>query len=186
MRDLIMQTACSRPAEPDNAIAVGVLLYDGTTEPHSILMETVERLRERGVTVGGLLQRRGERLADGKRGMWLDDIATGDAIRLDEPRGAGAGACRLDVDGLARGAWLLRRDIDAGQSVIVVNRFGSQEAEGLGLRAEIAEAICSGAVVLIPVRESRLPELRTFLGCDPTVLPNCANDIANWAERAAH
>jgi len=186
VRDLCMQTICSRSADPEIAATVGVLLYDATTEPHAVLMAAVDQLRARGLTVGGLLQRRGQRLPSGKRGMWLDDIATGTTIRLDEPRGAGASSCMLDTDALARGASLLRQHIDAGLSVMIVNRFGALEAEGTGLRAEIAEAICAGAVVLIPVRADRLPAMEAFLGCEATVLPASPIEIAEWAQRAAN
>lgn len=180
-----MYTLCSRAPDPDIATSVGVLLYDAATESYAMLTAAADLLRARGVTVGGLLQRRGEQLASGKCGMWLDDIATGAAIRLDEPRGAGAGACMLDTDALAQAACLLRRHIDAGISVIIVNRFGGMEADGSGLRDEIAEAICAGAVVLIPVRADRLPALRAFLGCDATELPDTAIGIADWAQKAA-
>ena len=180
-----MDTLCSSPPDPDVAASVGVLVYDAGMEPHAVLTDAANLLRARGISVGGLLQRRGDRMASGKCGMWLDDIATGATIRLDEPRGAGAGACMLDTDALARAAWLLRHHIDAGISVIIVNRFGGMEADGAGLRAEIAEAICAGAVVLIPVRADRLAALEAFLGCAATLLPQTASGIAGWAERAA-
>lgn len=179
-----MHTLCSRPRDPDVAASVGVLVYDARMEPLAVLTDAADLLRARGVSVGGLLQRRGHRLASGKCGMWLDDIATGATIRLDEPRGAGAGACMLDTDALARAACLLRVHIESGISVIIVNRFGGMEADGAGLRAEIAEAICAGSVVLIPVRADRLPALETFLGCAGTLLPKTASGIAGWAERA--
>ena len=180
-----MHTLCSSPKDPDVSASVGILVYDAGMEPHAVLTDAAGLLRARGVSVGGLLQRRGDRLPSGKCGMWLDDIPTGATIRLDEPRGAGAGACMLDTDALARAAWLLRGHIAAGISVIIVNRFGGMEAGGAGLRAEIAEAICSGAIVLIPVRADRLAALETFLGCAATLLPKTASGIAGWAERAA-
>ena len=179
-----MHTYCSSPPDHDVTASVGVLVYDARMEPHAVLTDAAGLLRARGISVGGLLQRQGDRLASGKCGMWLDDIATGATIRLDEPRGAGAGACMLDTDALARAAWLLRGHIDAGISVIIVNRFGGMEADGAGLRAEIAEAVCAGAVVLIPVRADRLPALETFLGGAATLLPKTASDIAGWAVRA--
>ena len=139
-----MQTSRPLPAELDIAAKVGALLYETTAGPHAVLTAVVARLRAQGVTVGGLLQRMGERLPGGKHSFWLDDIATGQAIRLDEPRGPSARSCTLDTDALAQGAYLLRRATEAGLDVIIVSRFGSLEAEGNGLRSEIADAICSG------------------------------------------
>jgi len=169
--------------QPDAAVKVAALLYDDTEAVYRLVSNAVAQLRGRGLRVAGLLQRLGERLANGKRSFWLDDIETGRAVRLDEARGRGAQACTLDTDALAQGAWLLRRATEAKPDLIVVSRFGSVEAEGGGLRAEIAEAICFGAAVLIPVREAVLPDLERFLGGRARLLPASATAIADWAEQ---
>jgi hypothetical protein len=51
-------------------------------------------------------------------------------------------------------------------------------------RAEIADAICSGAVVLIAVRFSLLSDLEGFLGGSEKVLLPSAAAIADWVEHA--
>lgn len=66
--------------------------------------------------------------------------------------------------------------------MILVSRFGSAEAEGRGLRQEIADAVCSGAAVLIPVRVSLLPALEVFLGGPARLLSASASAIADWSE----
>jgi hypothetical protein len=152
MRGLNMTMNPRMPPQSDLAAKVGVLLYDTTVEVDAILTDTVQRVRARGIAVGGLLQRLGERLSNGKQSMWLDDIATGRTIRIDQPRGPGARACILDTDALAQAALLLRRATEAENALIVVNRFGHAEANGGGMRTEIADALCSGAAVLIAVR----------------------------------
>jgi molybdate transport system ATP-binding protein len=173
----------TQPA-PDLVAKVGVLLYDSTLEVDDLLAAAIALIRAKGMTVAGLLQRLGGRLPNGKRSMWLEDIATGRLIRLDEPRGSGATACILDPDALAQGACLLQQAVMSGADLIVVSRFGSAEAEGSGLRAEIAEAICSGAAVVIPVRLSTLPDLEGFLGGPGRMLLPSPAAIAAWAEDA--
>ncbi len=163
---------------------VGVLLYDTTVEVDAILSASVATLRARGIDVGGLLQRFGERMSNGKRSMWLDDVGTGRTIRLDRPRGPGATACILDPDALAEAACLLRRAAEARHAVIIVSRFGNAEADGGGMRAEIADAIFSGAVVLIAVRFSLLGDLEGFLGDPATVLLPTPLAIADWVDHA--
>jgi len=172
---------------PDPAIAarVGVLLIDASEEVNIVMAEAVALLRARGVAVGGLLQRFGERLASGKYSVWLDDVMSGRVIRLDLPRGPGARACTLDPSALADAAWLLRRAATVGCNVVFVPRFGSVEAEGGGMRMEIAEAVLSGAVVIIGVRPALLPDLELFLGGPETVLRPSAASVAGWAMRAA-
>lgn len=169
-------------ALPDPAAQVGVLLYDTTTEVDAVLVAAVARIRARGIAVGGLLQRFGERLSNGKRSMWIDDIASGRSIRLDRPRGPGAIACMLDPDALAQAACMLQRAIARGPELVVVNRFGNAEADGRGMRAEFADAICSGAAVLVAVRFSLLNDFEGFLGGPAHLLLPSAETISAWAE----
>jgi hypothetical protein len=171
----------SHPA-PDPAAKVGVLLYNNTLEVDDLLAASVDLIKAHGITVAGLLQRFGERLPNGKRSMWVEDIATNRTIRLDRPRGPGAVACILDPDALTQCACLLQEAVSSGADLIVVSRFGNAEADGSGMRAEIAEAICSGAAVLIPVRYSMLPDLEGFLGGPASLLLPSPVAIADWAE----
>jgi Protein of unknown function (DUF2478) len=179
-----MTTRLRMTPEPNAAPKVGVLLYDTSAEVDAILTTAVERLRARGVTVGGLLQRFGEQLPNGKYRMWVDDITTGQSIRLDKPRGSGASACILDPDALAQAACMLQRITETPPDLIIVNRFGHAEADGGGLRPEIADAICSGAAVLVSARFTYLGALEGFLGGPPTVLQPSAAAIADWVEHA--
>jgi hypothetical protein len=176
------------PARPtldsDVSSRVGVLFYDTSLELEAILIAAVERLRARGVTVGGLLQRFGEQLPSGKYRMWVDDITTGESVRLDKPRGGGASACIVDPDALAQAACMLRRTTEARPHLIIVNRFGHAEADGGGMRPEIADAVCSGAAVLLAARFTYLDALEEFLGGSPTVLSPSASAVADWAEHA--
>lgn len=163
---------------------VAVLPYQRSAGLHAILRDAVNRLTTRGVQVAGLLQRTGGKLPSGKFSMWVDDISSGQAVRLDQPRGSGATACTFDTDALAQATYLLRLAIDSGADVIFVNRFGNAEAEGGGLRADIAEAICRGILVLIPVQTSRLDDLEAFLGGSATPLEPSAAAITDCAEQA--
>src|ERR1700742_644205 len=112
-------------AQQQRVAAVG---YDDTDSVERTLTRAVDSLRGSRVIVGGLLQRAGERQANGKRRLWLEDIATGLSIRLDEYRGAGSVACVLDSNALAEGAVQLRSAIEARPDLIMVSRFGAVEA----------------------------------------------------------
>ncbi|MFL5286300.1 MAG: DUF2478 domain-containing protein [Rhodopila sp.] len=171
--------------DPDIAGRVGILLFDTSPEANTIMADAVALLRARGIAVGGLLQRFGERLPSGKHSVWLDDLANGEVIRLDQPRGAGASSCTLDSSALAEAACRLRRAAISGSRVIFVPRFGSVEAEGGGLRLEIAEAVLSGAAVIIGARPSLLPALEQFLGRPGTMLLPSAAAVAGWAAPAS-
>lgn len=161
---------------------VGVLLYDSSVEVDRIFAEAVGLLQALDVQVGGVLQFFGERLANGKRSMWVEDIGSGTLIRLDHPRGPGAVACMLDPDALARTACMLQAALERKPQLVVVSRFGNAEADGRGLRTELAEAICSGAPVLVAVKFSLLNDLEGFLGCAAHLLLPSVPAIVGWAE----
>jgi hypothetical protein len=172
-----------RPASvPDLTARLGVLLYDTSIEVDAIFAAAVSRIRQRGITVGGILQYFGERLPNGKRSMWVQDIVTGRLIRLDQPRGPGAIACMLDPYALAQAACMLRQATATGPDLVVASRFGNAEADGRGMRAEIADAICSGAAVLVAARFSLLNDLEGFLGGPAHLLLPSSIAIATWAE----
>ena len=169
----------------DLTVRVGVVLYDSLIEVDPIFTAAVAEIQQRGIMIGGLLQYFGARMSNGKRSMWVEDIATRETIRLDQPRGPGATACILDPDALARAACMLRRSVSAGAEVLVVNRFGNAEADGRGMRAEFAEAICSGATVLVAAKFSLLNDLEGFLGGPAHVLLPSPTAIADWVEELA-
>jgi hypothetical protein len=52
------------------------------------------------------------------------------------------------------------------------------------MRREIADAVCSGAVVLVAARFTYLDALAEFLGGPPTVLASSAAAIADWVHHA--
>jgi hypothetical protein len=162
------------------APAAGTLLYDTAGEVDQLMAAAVQRLKDDGVCVGGVMQHFGDRLASGKRSMWIDNVSSGATFRLDRPRGPGATACVLDPDALTRAACIVRRAIEADSDLIVVNRFGNAEAEGRGLRAEIADAMCAGIPVLIAVRYSFLADWEGFLGSPPDIILPRLDAILYW------
>jgi molybdate transport system ATP-binding protein len=167
------------------ASRVGALVYEPPLDAGLILNPAIALLRDRGIPIGGVAQRIGAREPGRRASIWIDHIETGRTRRLDRPRGPSARSCVLDPDALAEAAMWLRQTTEQRPAVIAVNRFGHTEAEGDGMRAEIAEAVVSGAAVLIAVRRSLLADLAGFLGEAPTLLPADADAIAAWAEQAA-
>jgi hypothetical protein len=116
--------------------------------------------------------------------MHLVVLATGARLRLDDPRGAAVQGCTLDADALTRAAMELRAAVRAAPNLLVVSRFGQQEAQGGGMRAEIAEALLSGIPVLVAVRASLLEKWEAFLGAPAAVVPPTEPAMAAWARSA--
>ncbi len=69
--------------------------------------------------------------------------------------------------------------------ILVINRFGRQEAEGRGLLDEIARAAAAGIPVIIAIEEALLPAWEAFVGEETLRLEADAGCIAAWAEEQA-
>lgn len=143
----------------------------------------VATLEAEGMRVGGLLQRRGAAIAPGRLEMLLTFLPGWGTISLEDRQGAGASGCRLDVHALARAAMALREAVASHPDLIVVNRFGKEEAAGGGLRAEIATAILDDLPVLIGVRRPQFEAWQTFLGAEIVVLPPLPGMLLAWARK---
>ena len=168
--------------QQDDIAVVGVV-YDGILDIDAVLSASVNLLRSKGVRVAGLLQRLGERLPGGKRTMYVEDLSSGERIRLDIPRGPEASGCSLDSDSLNRAACALRNAITQRPDVLMVNRFGKQEAEGHGMRAELAEAVSSGLPTIVAVSQSLVGEWEKFLGEPGHLLKPEPTEIVNWTRQ---
>ena len=159
------------------------VVYDGRLDIDAVLSASVELLRSNGVRVAGLFQRFAEPLPGGKRSMYVEDLSSGERIRLDLPRGPEASGCNLDPDGLNRAACAPRSAISQRPDVLMVNRFGKQEAEGHGMRAELAEAVSSGLPTVIAIHQSLVGEWGKFLGKPGHLLQPEPTDIVNWSRQ---
>jgi hypothetical protein len=182
---VFMECRALQLAHAYKAPAAGTLVYDGDGEVDRLMEDAVALLKAQGVRVGGVLQHFGDRLPSGKRSMWIDNASTGSSFRLDRPRGPGATACVLDPDALTRAACVVQRAIEGDNDLIVVNRFGNAEAEGRGLRAELADALCAGIPVLAAVRYSLLPDWEGFLGIPPDIILPRLDAIMDWFHATA-
>lgn len=135
---------------------IGIMCHEKGDGAERVLATFALGLRAAGRDAGGLVQR-SLRDAEGRRaGVELIDIRTGDAFRISQELGAGSTACSLDTQGLAEASMVLRREIEAGVALLVVNQFGETESAGGGLVAETFEAISRGIPLLTSVATCHL------------------------------
>lgn len=68
--------------------------------------------------------------------------------------------------------------------VLVINRFGEQEANGRGLRAEFADAAIAGFVVVTVMKPDFLDAWMDFAGEFGTVLRPDPAAVSDWIIKA--
>lgn len=167
--------AAMPPAQP-----IAAILYTPTDNIEALLMEVARALAAQGVRLGGVIQHDIPTVIDDPCAMELEDLETGECFALSQDLGSGSVACRLDTDALAHGAVAIRGAIDRGAELIVINKFGAQEASGGGLRDEMGIAAASAVPLLTAVGERFLPEWDSFTGGDSTLLPPRLDSVLQW------
>jgi nucleoside-triphosphatase THEP1 len=175
------------PAEHVNAglSQIGAVVYDDGLFRDALLARCAAGLVAAGYRLGGLVQsnahRRGRRRCD----MYVKDLLGGDEIKISLDRGNDARGCRLDPDAFARiDAWVERAVLER-VDLLIINKFGREEARGRGLRPVIAEALLAEIPLVIGVSTRNFCEFLTFVGDSVTPLRPEIEAITAWCRNAA-
>jgi nucleoside-triphosphatase THEP1 len=176
-------------AHPDLS-QIGVVVYGDGRFGDALIAQCAADLVASGYRLGGVVQsnahRRGRRRCD----MYVKDLLGGDEIKLSLDRGNEARGCHLDPDAFARiDAWVERAVLER-VDLLIINKFGREEARGRGLRPVIAEALIAEIPLLIRVSTRNLCDFLTFVGDSATRLRPDVEEITAWCrnaiERGAH
>ncbi|HMO08881.1 MAG TPA: DUF2478 domain-containing protein [Paracoccaceae bacterium] len=135
---------------------LGVIEMAGSQGAGDRLMAAVARaLRSEGVSLAGVVQENTEYDPSRPCHMDLLVLRCDDRVRISEDRGPGARGCRLYAAGLAAAAGLveavLATEGESAPRLLIVNKFGKEEAEGRGFRPAIGRALAMGLPVLTSV-----------------------------------
>jgi nucleoside-triphosphatase THEP1 len=141
------------------------LVYEESFDIGKIFAAIAERARDAGIRLGGVMEKPSpEPAPPGRRcDMYLQDLTTGQTIKISEERGALARGCRLDHDGLARTCAQVLSSVP-NCDVILLNKFGKTEAEGGGFRCIISDALALEVPVVIGVPRRNLAAWRDYAG----------------------
>ncbi len=144
-----------------------------------LLADVVARLEADGVALAGTVQTNIHRDDRPLCDMDLRLLPDGPVVRISVDRGALARGCRLDSHVLEQAVVWVADTLDKAE-LLVVNKFGKQEAEGKGLTGAIADALERGLPVLVGVNGLNLPAFLEFTGGLATELTADAESIADW------
>ncbi|MCC5992483.1 MAG: DUF2478 domain-containing protein [Rhodobacteraceae bacterium] len=144
------------------------------------LAQAVALIQARGVRLAGTVQSNPQRADRPKCDMDVHILPDGPVLRISEDRGPHARGCRLDAGVLeaAVAATLERLD---GAEMLVINKFGKQEAEGRGFVPVIAEAVARGLPVLVGVNPLNHAAFHAFAEGMVQDLTADPDTIVNWA-----
>ena len=144
---------------------LGYVIVEGRGTADRLLADVARRLGDDGWPLAGAIQINAERegaVCD----MDLHVLAGDRVVRISQRLGALARGCRLDPAGLEQAVGLVARAIEAAGTdrprLMIVNKFGKQEADGRGFRPLIGQALADGIPVLTAVGAANRPAFDDF------------------------
>jgi len=161
---------------------LAAIIYDKDDQPVDALLHTLAaNLNRRGHRVAGLAMAINEQGLR-REPMALQDLETGCEYSIAQNLGAESQSCCLDPYGLAEATGVLRALLTHPPGLAVVNRFGQQEIDGKGCRAEFLQLLDAGIPVLTVVRRKFLKQWQEFCGGEAVDLPFSETAVQQWCD----
>lgn len=115
--------------------------------------------------------------------MDLRVLPDGPEFRISQPRGRAARGCRLD-GGIVETIAVEVEARLAAADVLIVNKFGKQEAQGRGLCPAILMATELGLPTVVGVNDMNAPLFECFSGGVAVALPPDLRAVCAWVRHA--
>jgi len=152
----------------------------------SLLVAAARRLKAEGAHVLGVVEDMVPGVAH--HDVMLLDLVSGATNRLHQDLGPGSAGCSLDPEGLAAAcagvenaiAERLARGGGGADTVVILSKFGRQEAEGRGLTAAFYAAVAAEFHILTSVSPSVAAEWAGFAGDLARVVPVEMAEVEAW------
>ncbi len=147
---------------------LGYVVSQSQGQGDQLLAGLAQRLRTQGWRLAGAVQMNVTFDPARPCHMDLHVLSGANVVRISQDLGAGATGCRLDAQSLEQAVGLvgaaLRAEIQVAPRLLIINKFGKQEADGRGFRPLIGEALQMGVPVLTSVSGANLAGFEGFAG----------------------
>ncbi|MBC7283207.1 DUF2478 domain-containing protein [Hoeflea sp.] len=144
------------------ALAFVRTLERGLTD--RLLWAFADRLQADGFRLAGVVQTNSDRPGSRHCDMDVRVLPDGPVIRINQVLGEESRGCRLDPSALEEAVALVEAALDPVPDLLIVNKFGKQEAEGRGFRPLIGEALMRDIPVLLGVNALNQAAFEAFAG----------------------
>ncbi|MDA5095265.1 DUF2478 domain-containing protein [Aliiroseovarius sp. KMU-50] len=159
------------------------VIAPGRGKTNELLAGVAEALAAKGVRLAGTVQLDTEREEEFHCDMDVLVLPDGPKIRISQYLGAGANGCKLNPEALEQSVAATEANIAAGADLLIVNKFGKQEAEGRGFRHAVGEALSRDMPALIGVAGTTVEAFRDYVG-EAEELPPEPEALLAWALEA--
>ena len=160
---------------------LGYVISLGQGSGDRLIAAVAERISARGLPLAGAVQLNVEHDPERRCHMDLMILGQGGNFRISEDRGRHARGCRLDSHGMALAVQRVEADLARQPpALLIINKFGKEEAEGGGFREVIGHALLAGVPVLTSVSVANLPAFRAFADGLATEIPAEIDAAVAW------
>lgn len=158
---------------------LGYVSVQGKGRIDLLMAEVVSLLEMQGLGLAGTVQTNIDRQDCPRCDMDLRLLPDGPVVRISVDRGPEARGCRLDAGALEQSVVWVEATLEHAE-MLVINKFGKQEAEGKGLAGSIATALERGLPVIVGVNGLNLPAFLGFAAGMAEELTPDPEQIAGW------
>ena len=142
---------------------MGYVIAPGRGDTDLLLAGVADALLAEGVRLCGTVQFNTACEGEGPCDMDVRVLPEGPVIRISQSLGPEARGCRLDPGALETAIAACEAQLDTAD-LLIVNKFGKQEALGRGFRTLIAEAMSRDVPVLVGLNGLNREAFDTFTG----------------------
>jgi hypothetical protein len=161
------------------AARIAAVASDGT-RTQQLFLQLAQRWSAAGFRVAGVVEETEARPGAVCGEQHLRDLSCGLRYPISQNLGSGSRSCNLDPGGLAVACAAVERAAGGGCDLIVLSKFGKQEAAGGGLADAFRAAIAADIPVLTSVSAPWQPQWLAFAGELGEFLRADADAIDAW------
>ncbi len=181
MRDCLHKPD-AEAASDDCALPLAFMRYDTAPDGDQMLARCARNLQAAGYRVAGVVQN--DRQRPGRRAcdMFLENLTTGESVCISADRGNGARGCRLDHAALAQATLWAEHALALKPQILILNKFGKEEASGRGFFPVMAEALVLGIPVLSGVSALNFAAAQAITGGAAMQIEPTEEAIGFWLQ----
>jgi hypothetical protein len=165
-----------------------IVALQGATSPviQGLLRGFATRLAASGLRVAGVVETADDS-SNPCRSMALRNLDDGRMFSISQDLGPGSQACSLHPEGLALACAAVQDSIAGGADVVILSKFGKQEAIGRGLSDAFGAAMMAGLPIITAVSPAMMNDWQNFAGefaeCVRAEVAQRASWIESWSRR---
>ncbi len=162
---------------------IAALQGAASAQIQALLGDFAALVARQGFRVAGVVEMAAAQPAGGCRRLALRDLSTGMVTSISQNLGPGSTSCNLDAGALAEACAGVERAIAFGADLVILSKFGKQEAQRSGLTDAFRAAAAGGLPVLTAVSPAMTEAWHLFAGPLSVFLSADPESVAAWWSR---